>query len=185
MPETVIFRKHNKFFPTGPPKNILYKGKPGDVFSKSSNTTQNQIKKLEKLADQSKEILLEIRTVFPFDFFPDTITIDRNKVNIISREFFKSAFINSIMIKNLKGAVAETSLFFATLMLIPDGYQQNPIKIKYLTRKDAFEARRIIQGLMVSHKENVDVSGVPPSDLKDKTSEIGKASPSEKEEVFQ
>ena len=50
-------------------------------------TIVDQTRKLERLITKSQKTLLEVTTVFPFDFFPDRVRIDEIKVDIISFEF--------------------------------------------------------------------------------------------------
>lgn len=130
--------------------------------------------KLDDLAEKSDSILLKISTVWPFTFFTHDIIIDTYKVNIVFRNFFWSEQIHSVMIRDVLDIVVETSIFFATLKIVDQGYIENSIDIQYLKRKDAMEARKIIQGLIVAHRQGVDLSTVKPFDVKSKVEEVGK-----------
>jgi hypothetical protein len=129
--------------------------------------------KLNRLIDQSHCVLLNISAVFPFDFFPDQVTIDENKVNIVERMFFWSEYIHSVMIKDIMNVVVQSGLFFATLQLIPIGHGDIPIEVRYLKRHDAIRARRIIQGLIAAKKANIDLTALPKKVLTEKIEELG------------
>ena len=47
-----------------------------------------EAKSLLDITEESQEELISVTTVFPFQLFPDTITVDRQKVSIIRRHFF-------------------------------------------------------------------------------------------------
>lgn len=130
--------------------------------------------KLENLVQRTDRVLLKISAVFPFDFCPDEIIIDENKVNLVIREFFFSAQTHSIMIKMIKDVAIECSPFFATFKLVPDGYPGEPIVIRFLKKNDATRARAIILGLMVSLKEGVDPTKAPTKELKKNIETVGK-----------
>src|SRR5687767_10553618 len=116
--------------------------------------------KLEKLLHRSTRTLLKIQTVWPFDLFPDDVAIDESKINIVQREFFASEIVHSIPISSIKDIELECSVFFATLHVVPDGYPQKEVVVPYLKKNEALRARRIIQGLIVTRKENIDLSKV-------------------------
>lgn len=130
---------------------------------------------LTKLARMSNDILFKCTTVFPFDLFPDTLIIDKTKVNFIFKEFFLSETVHSIMLKNVKDIQIEASLFFAKLIIVPDVYVGQPTNISYLSKSCALEARRIIQGLMLCSKEGIDLSDLDAKDIKSKIEIAGTA----------
>ena len=130
--------------------------------------------KLEDLANKSDQVLLKVSTVWPFTFFVHDIIIDPYKVTIIFREFFWSEQVHSIMIRDVLDIVVETSIFFATVKIVDQGYTENTVDITYLKKSDALSVRKIIQGLVIAHRQSVDLSIMKASDIKDKTEELGK-----------
>lgn len=147
-------------------------------ISDEINTYLERMKKTEKLtrlAQMSNDILFRCRTVFPFDFFPDTVIVDKTKVNFIIKEFFLSEIVHSIMIKNIKDIQVETSAFFAKIVIIPDVYLGQAITVSYLSKSGAQEARRVIQGLMLCYKEGIDISDLDASEIKNKIEIAGTA----------
>ena len=147
-------------------------------ISDEINTYLERMKKTEKLtklAQMSNDILFRCHTVFPFDFFPDTVIVDKTKVNFIIKEFFLSEIVHSIMIKNIKDIQVESSAFFAKIIIIPDVYLGQAITVSYLSKSGAQEARRVIQGLMLCYKEGIDISDLDASEIKNKIETAGTA----------
>lgn len=159
----------------------------GEVFisdkaqgSKGGSAVHNrappaEVAKFKTLAAKSQRILLRIAAVFPFDFFPDEIVIDETKVNIINRIFFASENTHSIPFKGIRDVLLETSLFFGTLKICPDGYPGQPICVRFLPKRGAIKARQIIQGLMVVARENIDITNIPDADIINNVESIGES----------
>ncbi len=130
--------------------------------------------KLNQLLDRSNDVLYELSSVFPFDFFPDKIIIDTSKVTIIANMFFFSGEVHTVLIKNVRDVVVEMSILFATLKMTVFDYKTDSIKICYLKRSEAMKARRIILGLMAISKEGVDLSKLTKEDaVVDKIEKLG------------
>lgn len=130
--------------------------------SKINIDRQQEKQKFEILAHEAPKPILTLHAIFPLDFFPDTVIVDSAKVTQIHRIFFRTEQIKSIMIKDIKYSIAECGPFFSTLRLADNMLQPTTLVIKPLWRKDALEARNIIQGLMVSAKQEVDVTKIEP-----------------------
>lgn len=102
--------------------------------------------------------LYRISTVFPFDMFPDEVIIDVDKVSIITGVFFFSKRIHSVFIQDITDVFVDSSFLFATLEIVDSGFVENSIKIKPLGRNEAIRARKIIQGLIVAKKQQIDLT---------------------------
>ena len=131
---------------------------------------------LQEALEKANHKLLEIKNIFPFDLFPDTVSIERNQVNVVHKIFFLSERRHSIAIKDITDVFVETSIFFATLKIIDTGFVENQIKVGFLKRNDAMKARRIIQGLVIADKENIDITKLDDDKLVEKLEELGKIS---------
>ena len=149
-------------------------GKYGNVVIPQQEIKKHS-EKFEVLVSKSEKVLLHVKAVFPFDFFPDEVLIDENKVNIIHHMFFYSQEVQSIIIQHIKDVIVDTSLFFATLKILPDGYNENWVSVSYLKRKDALGAKEIIAGLLVGFKEGVDITKVETPNLVQKIQTLGAA----------
>lgn len=140
------------------------------LIQRASNANRD---KLDHLVKRAGRILFKCSSVFPFDFFPDTICVDENKVDIVYRNFFYSEETISILIKNLHFVIADCSIFFCTLQIDVKGFEQDPLPVKYLWKKDALQARRIITGLIACENEGIDLSQFDLPELKEKVIKIG------------
>lgn len=139
------------------------------------NTEKQSSQKLEDLIENSKVALLKIKTAIPLNPFPDKVIVDINKVTIIYQYFFSSEHIHSISIKDISDVLVETGLFFSTLKIIDVGFTENSIDINYLKTKEAIRARKLIQGLIVAHKNGIDLSKNEFSNLCAKLEDLGNA----------
>ncbi len=130
------------------------------VPSSSLNTQPNleEQKKLQTLVKNSTRILYKINSVFPFDFFPDTLLIDPLKINYIHRTFFLEEEVKSILIENMGHVIVSSGPIFSTLTIVDTIYSTNTIIMKPIIKKQAFKAQNILQGLIVSKKENIDTA---------------------------
>ncbi len=148
-----------------------------DSFDKNKKTTIDiqQWEKFNKTLTASHRILYKAKTVFPFDFFPDWVIIDENKVDIITGLFFFSREVFSIPIKNIINARSSNNIFFGSLDIEVDGYNKNPAPITHLWNKDANRIRRIINGLAMATKSGVDISSLPLDKAIDQVEQIGRA----------
>lgn len=140
-----------------------------DEFSDKNSSTQN----LDEMVKMVDKPLLQIKTVFPFTLFPTKIILDIHKISIVYKHFFASEQIHSVLIRDVSDVVLETSLFFATLKIIDIGYTDNTIDIAYLKKSDGNLARRVIQGLTMAHKNNVDLTKVERQNLVGKLESLG------------
>lgn len=144
----------------------------------SALSPQEQSKKdLDIIASRAEKILFRAKTVFPFDFFPDTVTIDANKVDICLKSFFATETVTSIMLKEIMDVRVNIALFLATLII---DYGPHPLKIKsvfvsQLLKKDALKAKEIIEGVLVLYRgENIDTSKLKPEEAMEGIKEVGR-----------
>lgn len=130
---------------------------------------------LEDLVEQAPTVLYKVKSIFPFDFFPDEIVIDTHKLNIINRIFFFSDSVASIPYSSIGDVQLETSIFFASLKVVTTALTRNLVTIRYLSKSKATRARRIILGLMVMEKEGVDLKKIDPKEIMKEVERIGAA----------
>lgn len=119
-----------------------------------------------ELVRKSNRILASVSThKFPFDFFPDTITIEEGRVNVIVRNFFFSSQVYSVDLKNIANVIINTSPFFAQLVIVSKTFTENEIRIDNLWIRQAVYVRRLIEGLRVLDSKQVDTSVYSKRDL--------------------
>lgn len=126
---------------------------------------------VEHLVKSSNRCIISISSVFPWDFFPNTINIEESRVTFIFRQFLASQS-HSVDIKDISNVFIESSFFFATLQIVSRTYIQNDIKIGNLNRKKAIKARMIIEGLRILAGHNLDTSNYEVDELVSKIEEM-------------
>lgn len=130
------------------------------------------------LLNKSEGVILRIRNIIPI--FTGEIVIDTAKVTLIHRPFFFSERIHSISVKDISDVYIETVPFLATIYIVDTGFadvtapENTTVKIRWLWKRDAERARRIITGLMESVKEEVDLKNLDEEGLFERLEEIGK-----------
>jgi hypothetical protein len=112
---------------------------------------------LNTLAEGSSDILCSIKSVFPFDFFPTTITISKTKIDVIDQLFFFSKKIDSILISDIGRVEVITGLFFSSILIRAKTIDKLLIDVSYLNQSDAIKAQSVIQGLLIAKADKLDV----------------------------
>jgi hypothetical protein len=142
-------------------------------------TTEEEIemakRRMDNLIEGSDVVLLKLKSIFPFQLFPDEFTVDIHKVNLITREFFWSERVHSVMIEDISDVFIETSPFFATLNVVDKNFVETLVKISFLKKDEAARARRILQGLIIAKQQTMDVTHINPAELIPRLEELGKA----------
>jgi hypothetical protein len=129
-----------------------------EAIKDTVKTSDASKEKFEALVEKSETPLYSISTIFPFQLFPKHIVVDLNKVSIVNNIFFFSKRRHSIFIEDVTDVYTDTNLFFAALSIVDRGFVENEIKIYYLRKDEAIKMRRIVQGLLVAHRQKVDLS---------------------------
>lgn len=136
---------------------------------------ENVNRQVDEIIERKARPLFSMKAVFPFDFFPNEISIDMKQINFVIKEFFFSSRLHSIPIGNVMDVFIDIGPFFATLHVVDMSFVENKMAVSYLKRKDAVKARRIIQGLIALHLEDVDIAALNHKELVAKLEELGRA----------
>ncbi|MBX4188965.1 hypothetical protein KW792_02590 [Candidatus Saccharibacteria bacterium] len=129
--------------------------------------------KLIDITEKAQDVLFTAETVFPFTLFPDTITLDREKLSVVNRFFFRVAKIVTVPITSLINAEADVGPFFGSVRMTSKYFVDNSHEINFLRRKDATEVHRLLQGFIIAQEKGVDVSEVDSEDLKALLHDLG------------
>lgn len=127
--------------------------------------------KLKNMVSNSNRLLIGTKSIFPFDLFPNTINVEATRVNIIQRSLFYSE-VHSVDIKDISNVFLSQSLFFAALVIVSRTFAKNEIKITKLWKKHAIEVRRIIEGLRMIVRADIDMNNYSVKELKNKLREL-------------
>lgn len=131
----------------------------------------------EKLLDATKQagdILYKADTVFPFTLFPDTITIDREKLSIAYRVFFRVAKVTSTPLDDIEAVDANVGPFFGSLRITSRFFVNNTRMIKFLTRDNTLQIQGILQGYKLAKEKNINLSEIDKNELVMMLIELGK-----------
>lgn len=131
-----------------------------------------KIDKLSILADLSHQVLFEAKSVYPYELWPDKITICLNRITITYKKPF-SVDERPIPIEYLNTAHVTKGLFFASLSIETFGVEK-PNPIYHLRIDDARTARRYILGLIECKKNSVNFGDYKITEIKEKLQDIGK-----------
>lgn len=131
--------------------------------------------KIHEVVEQSREILMSARTVIlPYNLFPDTVTVDRMKVNITQRNFFWSEDVVSVRIEDILNVSTSLGPFFGSLRISTRVMNSiDHFEIRAFWKSDAIELKRIIQGYMIAVHEDIDTSSLNTERLIRKLKELG------------
>jgi hypothetical protein len=165
-----IVQAINKALPT---RRLYLKSKKLPLISK--NTAEE---KLMHVTTEAQEDLLTTTTVFPFDLFPDTISLDREKLTIVHRSFFSTSNTICMQIEDILNVKGNVGPFFGNLILSTRYFNNSTQTIKFLRRRDVLKFQRLIQGSIISHHREIDCSDIESEQLVALLSDLGQGTKS-------
>lgn len=124
------------------------------------------------LVEKSNRILASVTSVFPFDFFPNTVNVEEGRITVIVRNFFLSSQVHSVDIKDISNVFINLAPFFAQLVIVSKTFARNQVKINFLKKDEAIFARRMIEGLRVFESKQIDTSVYSKEELINKLLEL-------------
>jgi hypothetical protein len=145
-------------------------------------TSKKQVtQELEQAIGASSDVLVRAKTVFPLTLFPDTLTIDRTKLTITHRDFFKAAEVLSISIVDILNVTATVGPFFGSIKISTRFFDLNkPYTVDHFKRADALKIKRIAQGYIIARQKNIDCSVISTKELAEMLDELGQVGPEER-----
>ena len=99
--------------------------------------------------------------------------IDRVKVDLVYGLFFNSYDILPTLIQDITSVEISTGVFFAELQFKVRYYKNDPKPITYLRKDEALKARKIITGLIICKKNDIDLDGLDNQKIIAKLEELG------------
>lgn len=117
-------------------------------------------RELVAAAVKSHDVLFKANTVFPFTLFPDTVTIDREKLTFARRSFFGVARVTSVPIRDILSVELDIGPLFGSVHTSSRYFITNPYSINYLWRSDAVRLQRLLQGYIIAHEQGIDCADI-------------------------
>jgi hypothetical protein len=152
--------------------------KPANKKSAEGLSPRQELKKAIK---DSSEVLYTANTVWPFTFFPNTVTVDRTKITICQRNFFMVSEVKTIRIEDVLEIRSTAGPLFGSIQIsirVFDNDQEKPYKVDYFWRNDAIKLKRVIQGYAIALQREIDCSSLPTKELANMLHSLGKDHPS-------
>lgn len=148
-----------------------------DTNDETTKTDQQKHDDLMDMAHQSRDILIKAESTFPFVLFPDTIAVSRTKVAITRRSFFKVAEVISLQVSDILNVEVDTGPFFGSLKIYTRIYGTEPLRITFLSRKDAIEVKQIVEGHVIANKQQIQTDILDKDDLTKLLRRLGSDAP--------
>ena len=145
--------------------------KPG---TKKHPLTRKDRKQLLGIAMKAHDMLFTANTVFPLTLFPDTVTMDREKLTIAKRAFFRVAKITSVPIRDILSVEANVGPFFGSVHTSSRYFITNPYTVNFLRRKDSLRLQRLLQGYIIAHEQDIDCVSIDKDRLIILLQDLGK-----------
>ncbi len=142
-----------------------------------SQEPQEVHEKLIDITEKAQDVLFEADTVFPFTLFPDTITIDREKVTIATRTFFRVARITSAPLTSIINAEASMGPFFGSVTISSKYFVHNTYSVNFLTRGNALSIQHMLQGFIIAQEKKIDLTDIDKRDLRILLTDLGQGVP--------
>lgn len=142
------------------------------VVDHIENKRVESMLKMHAMSQRHSDILFQARTVFPFDLFPDTLTISATKIELRVNSFFYSYNTVTIPLQDIGHIELEKGPFFSTLNII-NIRADKPITVRYLWNYDALRGKKLINGLLIAQEAGVDVSVIEAKKLLDQLERLG------------
>ena len=138
------------------------------------------LQELHKVVDGAQDILATATTVFPIDFFPDTITVDRTQVTITHRTFFFMGAVTSIRIEDILNVTVQVGPLFGSVRISTRFFDPDkPYEITRFWRHDAMRMQTIIQGLVVAANKEISTDALSSDELVEGLTRVGQSTPND------
>ncbi len=133
----------------------------------------NTDKSIIDYAEKEAKVLYSFQTIFPLDPFPAKVSIQPSTISIVNDLFGISKKLITVSMDDVFTIEVESGIFFATLKI----QQSQPIlpiiEIPYIWKEQAMKARRIMQGLLIVRKKELEIHDMKPDELLPYLEEIG------------
>lgn len=131
----------------------------------TNQTIEEQREELKKVTENAQDVLMKANSTFPFMLFPDTISVSRMKVTITRRTFFNVSDVISLQLDDILNVEVDTGPFFGSLRIYTRIYGTQPLRITFLSRQNAIAIKRLIEGYLIAHSQNIDTGAMSKYEL--------------------
>jgi len=129
-----------------------------------SKSAEASIKELKEAIRGSNEVLAQASTVLTL--FPDVLTVDRAKLTMTKRNFFRSAEIMSMRIEDILNVTTTVGPLFGNIKIASRVMNEDQDStIGRFWRHDAERIKRITQGYVIALQREIDCSALDTQQL--------------------
>jgi hypothetical protein len=151
------------------------------LLHNGSESQQKAAGDLVHAIGSSHDVLVRVQTVFPFTIFPTIISVDRTKITITERDFFRAGEVFSIRIEDVLNVTAHVGPILGSIKIATRFFNpEKPYVVDKLKRADALKLKRIVQGYLTARQQNIDTSLLPTRELAAMLDELGKVAREER-----
>lgn len=129
--------------------------------------------KLTHLAEEPAQVLLTMKSAFPYVFFPTVIVIDSYRITVLTRHFPFGSTTQTISVKDISSVIVSYAFPFASMKIFHKFVGNEPIVISRMSSRDVEKAQKIIDGLIIVDREQVDLTLQEKTTLSQNLEEIG------------
>lgn len=127
---------------------------------------------LREAIEGSNQVLASASTVLTI--FPDTMIIDRAKITIIKRQFYRMAEIMSIRIEDVLNATCTVGPVLGTVTVVSRVLSdEQTSSIGKFWRSDAKRLKRVLQGYVIALQRKIDCSALGTNELSEMLEKLG------------
>jgi hypothetical protein len=160
--------------PGSQPHTLPQNSPPPAMQAQQQNplTPQQARQELAEAIHGSHEILATATTAFKL--FADTLTVDRAKLTVTKRQFWKTAEVMSIRIEDVLNVTATVGPLLGTVTFTSRVFNtEKPYSINGFWREDALRLKRITQGYVIALQRGIDCSSLPTRELATMLDKLG------------
>lgn len=106
--------------------------------------------------------LLNIESVWPFEFFPNRLIIDEEDITIVEKRFFFMGWTETIPASEIQDVRMYMGPFLASLSIQKKPPVIKQIEINNLWKKDALRAKELIDGLILENRDLIKIPEKTP-----------------------
>jgi len=137
---------------------------PAETAAPRAMTAEEARTELRQAIQGSNQILAQATTVLAL--FPDTMTIDRAKVTITKRTFYRVAEVMSMRIEDILNATCTVGPIFGTVSIFSRVLNDDQsYTIGRFWRAEAKQLKRILQGYVIALQRQIDCSTLETREL--------------------
>lgn len=144
-------------------------------------STVSNLEMLKNAVEKAEKILIKSKAIFPFDFFPDSITIDRQKLTIVHRNFWGVKNTISVHHSDVKNIEASIGPFMGSVTITSMNFTNNTQTVKYLPKDDVLKIQQLVQGFIVANDEKIETNDIDDNTLVDLLTKLGRGEAGERQ----